>query len=73
MLSGSEKNNPIYLIAKQKDSCKQGMGMVELEQREIWAGNKLYCILKEGGSCHDNSLFLCPDLSDKGLINEPHL
>lgn len=47
--------------------------MVELEQREIWAGNKLYCILKEGGSCHDNSLFLCPDLSDKGLINEPHL
>lgn len=47
--------------------------MVELRRREIWAGNKLYCILKEESSCHDSSLFLCPDLSHKGLINEPHL
>lgn len=40
------EKNPVYLIAEHKDSCKQGIGTVELGQREIWAGNELYCILK---------------------------
>lgn len=43
---GSGKKIPGNLIAKHKCSCKHGICIVQLGQREISAGNELYCFLK---------------------------
>lgn len=61
-----KKNNPDDLIPKDK-------WIVQLGQREVWTSNELHCFLKWEGSCHGNSLCLCPHPPDKCFVTEPQL
>lgn len=46
VLSWLWKKIPVDLVAEHKCSCKHAICIVQLEQRDFWADNELYCFLK---------------------------